>query len=619
MVSGRRDLRYSFEIRISERRGRYANPALSRLLCLGLLIWIPLQLTAEEIPWKRSVYTRLSEEEPLTALLYDFCADQGITAVLSPAVQGVVSGRFEEMAPEIFFDQLVHTYNLMWYFHAGALYIYQGHEIQSQLLVLGHVTPSRLTLVLDQVGILDPRYPLRSVNPGNLVYITGPPRFVELVTETAHALDLHAENRARQEAERFVIRVFPLRHAWADDVTFHSMDQELTVPGVASVLRRLLGTQNASDAASTTRTSARTVQKLKGQGLASVGEEPGSENPATPQSPEAASGLSADTALVQADVRLNAVVIRDRQENMDFYQQVIDDLDRPAGLVEIQATIIDINSDYSREVGFSWRREKENDTSAGIGTDDGFLFGNQPFESSDGLTYTTIIGDPTDYFLARLRALEKDGQAHVLSQPMVLTLNNVEAHLESTDTFYVRVAGDYEVDLFNVSTGVVLKVTPHIIEDPGDTPRIKLSIKIEDGNIMDSAVDEIPIIRRNTINTQAVVNLDESLLIGGYSVETSSHTTRKVPGLGNVPLFKVLFRHREKRNLKVERLFLITPRIVDQDEAEGERDIPLVPTFKEDLGSSPLPIPSAPDPKPAASKFSSEEPKTANPSEEHPE
>jgi type III secretion protein C len=90
---------------------------------------------------------------------------------------------------------------------------------------------------------------------------------------------------------------------------------------------------------------------------------------------------------------------------------------------------------------------------------------------------------------------------------------------------------------------------------------VKLSIQIEDGEIIDQQVDNIPIVKKSVINTQAVVGEEESLLIGGYFKERNAKTRQTVPCLGEVPLLGWLFSRQSTQGEETERLFLITPTI----------------------------------------------------------
>src|SRR6185436_16804989 len=85
---------------------------------------------------------------------------------------------------------------------------------------------------------------------------------------------------------------------------------------------------------------------------------------------------------------------------------------------------------------------------------------------------SVVLGSLGQFF-ARIKALQSEGAARVVSSPQVVTLSDVEAVFDNSSTFYVRVAGREQVDLFNVSVGTSLRVTPHVFRDH-DANRIKM-------------------------------------------------------------------------------------------------------------------------------------------------
>ena len=58
---------------------------------------------------------------------------------------------------------------------------------------------------------------------------------------------------------------------------------------------------------------------------------------------------------IEADQRLNAVIVRDIAERLPRYEQLIASLDVEPQSLEIEATIIDVNTDKARELGINWR------------------------------------------------------------------------------------------------------------------------------------------------------------------------------------------------------------------------------------------------------------------------
>jgi type III secretion protein C len=178
-------------------------------------------------------------------------------------------------------------------------------------------------------------------------------------------------------------------------------------------------------------------------------------------------------------------------------------------------------------------------------------------------------------FLARIRALQTEGVARVVSSPQVVTLSNVEAVFDNSSTYYVRVAGREEVDLFNVTAGTRLRVTPHVFREGqhGEgAPRIKLLVQIEDGGLSGQTVDQLPIVERSGINTQALISEGESLLIGGMVRDSATAGVDKVPVLGDIPVLGNLFKTQRKGGQRIERMFLITPRLASSKAATDVMD-----------------------------------------------
>ena len=238
-------------------------------------------------------------------------------------------------------------------------------------------------------------------------------------------------------------------------------------------------------------------------------------------------------------------------------------LDVEPQAVEIEATIIDINTDRLRELGINWRYNHGlSSLMFGNGTAaDNRLNGQvDPTPSAKGGVISAVIGDRYP-FVARITALQSDGAAKVVSSPQVVTLSNVEAVFDNSSTYYVRVAGREDVDLFNVTAGTRLRVTPHVFKDGEEAPRIKLLVQIEDGGLTGQSVDNLPIVERSGINTQALISEGESLLIGGMVRDSANAGVDKIPLLGDLPGIGGLFRSQRKGSQRIERMFLITPRL----------------------------------------------------------
>jgi type III secretion protein C len=516
----------------------------------------------------------------LPDVLRDVLAVEGLSADIGREVKGPVNGRFDDTPGNVFI-QLVEAYGLVWYFDGKAMHVSTASDVRSRVIPFAPMTREAVASLLRNLDLDDPRLPIKY--SATTVKVAGPSKFVDAVAE---AIDkAQRQTTVEPSFDETVIRVFPLRYAQAQDVRYAVGAQEQVVLGIASLLRRLMSDTWQATAPRTMR--ARTDERagdrrarggppplpgLLGLGLGSVS--PAGDGERAPL-PDSDSDSDSDTAPpaatparrnIVADQRTNAVVISDLVSMMPNYERAIAMLDQPQELVEIDAVVIDVSSNAARSLGVRWGGANGRINGA-VGTASaplrvGAAALTTPASAMTGLNLATLVGNSAQYLFAQIQALEETGKARVLSRPQVLTLNNTEAALTSRSSVYVRVAGNQAVDLFNIDTGLTLKVTPSI-ESSGEPRRnIRLNIQIEDGTFNTSmAVDGIPRVDNHSVVTQAIVRDGESLLIGGYQYDRSESTTSKVPVLGDVPYLGALFRDTRTTHERLERLILITPRL----------------------------------------------------------
>ena len=574
---------------------------------------------AMAIPFGEREVALTAREQPIAAFLQDLFGRVDIPVAVSPSVKGAVNGSFSGPA-ERTWRSVARAFNLVEYYDGTVLHVYSPADMATRTLPITPSAAARVQRTVTEMRLADTRNTLRSTREGTLI-ASGTRRFIEQIEEIARA-----QTVSERTAAPTGFKVFYLRYAWAQDVNVAFGGRQVMLPGVASIVRALMTSNSRSQVAvaSYDTPATGTVPGLRGQrnllrGLGALGLPNADVNaPSAPtmaafangvngagagagaagaNRPDPAAGvIAADPSQVrvEADARLNAVVVRDAPDRLGQYEQLIAALDVEPQSLEIEATIIDLNTDRLRELGINWRYTK------GRGS---LLFGKG--DSSDLLLSPTtpagaitpigvggfvsaVLGGANE-FIARINALELQGAAKVVSSPQVLTLSNVEAVFDNSSTFYVRVAGRDDVDLFNVSAGTTLRVTPHVFKDNNQV-RIKMLVSIEDGTLSSRTVDTLPVINRSAINTQALIFEGESLLVGGITRETNSDDATKVPFLGDLPVVGGLFRNTSSNKSRVERLFLIQPRL-----AGGRR----VATAAPPVGADAAP-PAQPQPQPPA-------------------
>lgn len=529
----------------------------------------PPHVPAAEVPGFEREVRLMAREQPVDQFLEELFGKIGVPVRIDPDIVGTVNGDFAKSAREVF-DDITSSFQLTLYYDGAVASVYPASATTRTVVYLPDPLGERVVDNARRMALTDERNRLESSEVG--LVVTGTERFVEQVEELADAVrqsrGLPVERVASERPaldpvapEDSVYRVFRLRYAWAADTTLVVGGQEVLVPGVASLLRALIdpGAMTVMPTVSR-RQLERSLPGLRGEGLQSVGQGDAEVAPAIDEAafpePGAVTGAGSADARIVADSMQNAVVIRDRPGRMAGYESLIAALDTEPRMIEIEATIIDLDTDRLRDLGVDLRVDGEDGSAL---TNGGIAPEADRVGDARGGIVSLILGDETR-FLSRIRALETQGAARVVSKPHVMTLANVEAVLDTSSTFFVRVEGQEEVDLFDVSVGTTLRVTPHVFE-AGGRSQIKLLVSIEDGSRTGDNVDRIPIIRNSSINTQALIDGGQSLLIGGLVRESDGSSISKVPLLGDIPGLGALFRSSSKSSNRVERLFLISPRL----------------------------------------------------------
>jgi len=497
----------------------------------------------------------------------------GVPLVIDGAIEGTVNGRFKGTAGEVL-EEVSAAFNIVTYYDGAVAYVYNANQLFTRIVPANTNRSRRAERIANSMGLPDSRNRVTVEQSGLLV--NGTPRFIQQIEDLVNSVQTEPKPAPAPVVKPVIVaapkpeepkdplpiyKVFKLKHAWANDTTFEVGNQSVTVPGVATILKDLVSEEAFSvDGSRQISDSNRgTIDGLRGQGINASSNDPSSQ--------QVLSSRGSNSLIrIVADSRLNAVIVRDTADRLPAYESLIESLDVESKMVEIEATIIDINTDMTRELGVNWRHSSEGGDilfGSGNASDQSLIpGGNLVTAQGRGGILSFMLGEPTE-FLARINALEERGAAKIVSKPHVITLSDVEAVLGASTEFFVRIAGNEEVDLFNVPVGTFLRVTPHVFEDETGN-RIKLLVNIEDGTQAGGqTVDSIPVVERANINTQAVINEGDSLLIGGLVRQSYTKSDYRVPLLGSVPGIGRLFRSDRNSSTRVERLFMITPRLAN--------------------------------------------------------
>ena len=573
-------------------------------LCCGVL-----DAQAGSIPFPAENVSYDLHGEQLRDFLKRFFNDVGIAVTLSDLVQaeaGSLNGPRSGNASAVF-KSIVSSNGLVAYYDGASAYIYESRELGDRFFRIEPERMDAFRAAAVDAGLPDTNDTVK-IKAG-MVTAHGTPRFLDQLSQLYTAFSMRqgsAARAAREPRDRAIpggttLHFISLKYAWAADTTFSIGNNKTIIPGVATILRQVLGQPDPGRFPSTSTASsggaAQSGQGLRGRGLAALSDRiarSGGPPPIveTASSPGQIDGQgqgqgqgghqdghtlatygglldSGPGPRIVADPYRNALIIRDTADRMPIYDEIVHQLDVESQIIQLDATVIDIDRTKITQLGVDWSYQNGK-TSVATSTGAANIAG--------GLQVNSIVGNVAQ-FAANIRALEQNGVTNIVQRPQVVTLNDTEAVIQSTQTVYVPVAGAYDEDLYNVQAGTTLRVTPHIIVDNG-RERIRLLVTIEDGSLNVTAqpattangqtmTQSMPTVVNNAVNTQAIIDVGEGLLLGGLVRRERSTTTQKVPVLGSIPLVGRLFRTDSVNKSDTERLFLISPKIIVASASRG--------------------------------------------------
>lgn len=537
------------------------------LLLAGTTLAAPL----ESIAWKVPRYSMTARAMDVRQALDSFAVAQGIQVLCSEAVVGSFSGNFKDVPAAEFLDRLAAMHNLTWYYDGASIFVSSVSESLTTLIDLRYMKAAEVTAMLKELGVEDARFPLKTASDGELIMVYGPPRYVALVTEMINKADKLREQRTFTEVET---RLFPLSHTWADNVSFSASGSEssVTIKGVAYLLQEIMGVSVTGKYRDSTNEVERAGAEMSG---------------------ERGSALS---PIIRPENRLNAVLVRDVATRMPMYERLIRELDVPQKLVEIQVTTVELSKDDSLDWQLSLKVTGEHgDFNGGVGQNAANLFDAATLSGKGLAGAASYLGKDVNVS-ASLSTLRQKGKARNISRTSILTMNNLAAAMTDTQSYHAKVVGQEVASLEEVSAGTRLELKPRIIEPPkGSTnvpTQVWLSMILQDGGFETLTVDNMPMTRTSTLETQASLPENESLLLAGYFRDIEEEVGWGIPYLRDIPYIGWIFGGASRKKETVQRLFILTPHVINANEpdittsmATRQRDIADVEGLQEALES----------------------------------
>jgi type IV pilus assembly protein PilQ len=274
---------------------------------------------------------------------------------------------------------------------------------------------------------------------------------------------------------------------------------------------------------------------------------------------------------ISLDERGSSIIINDLDANLERIAGLIKEIDQEvmqARQVMIEAKIVEVNTNYAKELGIQWgafyKTPGANSYTIGrnsTGFPNNFLV-NLPAATgigTGGQIGFGYISKAANFTLdLQISALEVTRNGKVLSNPKIMTMNNQEAKITQGRTIYLPVATSDKTDYKAIDALLSLTVKPRIA--PGGAIFMDLDItKDEPGVPTAGGVDVL----KNTVKTSVLVNNSDTVVIGGIFKTTVNVTEDGLPGLSKIPVLGLLFKRDTDRQETSELMVFITPTVVN--------------------------------------------------------
>jgi type IV pilus assembly protein PilQ len=315
----------------------------------------------------------------------------------------------------------------------------------------------------------------------------------------------------------------------------------------------------------------------------------------------AAGALLSERGSISVDDRTNTLLINDTAERLQNIRRMVRTLDIPIKQVLIEARIVIVNDDVSRDLGIrlgvTGVEQNGSDglttiSGNGAGTNtiitsaldnaadpaNGSFFPVQLPDLVNRYNVNVPVGSPAGTFgLAvldgnylvdlELTALQSEGRGEIVSTPRVITANQKEARIEQGVEIPFQQAASSGATAVQFKKAVLsLVVSPQITPDNNIIMDLRVNADSVGDVISTGGIGgTVPSIDTRQVETQVLVADGQTVVLGGIYETERRETVNKVPYLGDIPYVGVFFRSTEVQNDKAELLIFVTPRILEED------------------------------------------------------
>lgn len=283
------------------------------------------------------------------------------------------------------------------------------------------------------------------------------------------------------------------------------------------------------------------------------------------------------------------LIVTDTEPVVREIGKLIEQIDRITPQILVEVRIYDITSKDNLDLGIDWYagRRVNFDGSGNFSDSDITISSNGTDSYLNSNTDPGIIGafngstnktaDSTMGYLrfgvlnkyldidAQLRAEKENINAKLLANPRIRVIDNGTALFEIvTENPYVErtINGSNITETVKFkNVGTKLTVTPQVARDG----KIRLHILPEFGIVVGTvqvSTSTVPIVDTRKVDTIALVDDGETVVLGGLRKKDTSKQVNKVPVLGDLPILGNFFKFEGETTTVAELVVFITPKIL---------------------------------------------------------
>jgi len=313
---------------------------------------------------------------------------------------------------------------------------------------------------------------------------------------------------------------------------------------------------------------------------------------------------------ITADKSTNSLVITSSLRDYASLRNVIDKLDQSRRQVFIEAVIMEVATDHTNKLGFSFHGGYNMES---VGPDGSVVLGGSnpaggngfpgslTFPGTDptalqglalGVRSNTLltlagVGISVPAFGIALQAVTTSSDSNVLATPHIMATDNIPAEINVGENVPLQssilgglpglggipgaagqpgaagLGGFGGLGAFGGITrqnvGTKIKLVPHI----NDSNEVRLEVDEEISELGPPRGGNLnPSIVQRTAKTQLVIQDQQTIVIGGLVRDAVQNGETKIPVLGDIPLIGALFKQRSTQTTKRNLLLILTPYVI---------------------------------------------------------